>query len=416
MILLRIIHSVLQTSCWSLPHPQQRWRVQFFSFWVDKEVRGRKIGTSSPLWRGRRRERGVHGESSFWGVCLGFDCLNVVFWSCAGQFPSVRLCESPEVPSLLACDKCSWPRCLLWHVWLPLLAPRRIGSPLAAISDSVEAAFGVWSCFSVGYQRGTGRTYLSCLMCLTSPTSERMAVGTKTLMRWLVLRVLSAFVLAVPWVMDTLKARIWRRMLPGFFPRSLTPCRRFWGRSIWEVIISLQTLMPLHLGIDSKNVCDKVGRLLGIGHKVKGHATDDVVVDGRVRGDTSGMMLLMLQRNSEGLGSKIGWTKLDETFSESKASDTRVCFFSQVALADCWRGRPRWVPSLPCAWRANAHCTAVRPWSLSDDVRWGWGRSNTSPLPPPPRAVHSSTVDQRTYRFLTRGEGKRMVPPICFLL
>ena len=80
---------------------------------------------------------------------------------------------------------------------------------------------------------------------------------------------------------DTLKARIWRRMLPGFFPRSLAPCRRFRGRSIWEVIGALQTLMPLHLGIDSKNVCDKVGRLVGVGHKVK---TDDVVVDGRVRG------------------------------------------------------------------------------------------------------------------------------------
>ena len=43
--------------------------------------------------------------------------------------------------------------------------------------------------------------------------------------------------------------------------------------------------MPLHLGIDSKNVCDKVGRLVGVGHKVNGHATDDVVVDGRVRGE-----------------------------------------------------------------------------------------------------------------------------------
>ena len=40
---------------------------------------------SSPLWQGERRERGCHGESSLYDVCLGFDCLNVVFWSRALQ-------------------------------------------------------------------------------------------------------------------------------------------------------------------------------------------------------------------------------------------------------------------------------------------------------------------------------------------
>ena len=60
----------------------------------------------------------------------------------------------------------------------------------------------------------------------------------------------------------TFKVRIRRRMLPGFFPRSTIPYRRFIVRSIWGVILVLRTLMSVHLVIDNKNVCDMVGRLL----------------------------------------------------------------------------------------------------------------------------------------------------------
>ena len=82
----------------------------------------------------------------------------------------------------------------------------------------------------------------------------------------------------------------------------------------WCVILALQTLAPNHLGIDNLNVCNNVGKILDgwsgapfplctdgdllacISHmvhyrgrtsvrvsKVKGHATDAMVADGRVR-------------------------------------------------------------------------------------------------------------------------------------
>ena len=41
-----------------------------------------------------------------------------LFWECTLP-PLLYVRELPEFPSLMALDRSRWPRCLLWHGWLP---------------------------------------------------------------------------------------------------------------------------------------------------------------------------------------------------------------------------------------------------------------------------------------------------------
>ena len=43
-----------------------------------------------------------------------------LFWECPHP-PLVQICENPEFHDLIQMDKRTWPRCLLWHGWLPAL-------------------------------------------------------------------------------------------------------------------------------------------------------------------------------------------------------------------------------------------------------------------------------------------------------
>ena len=42
------------------------------------------------------------------------------FWECP-HLPLVQIRENPEFHELVQRDKRTWPRCLLWHGWLPAL-------------------------------------------------------------------------------------------------------------------------------------------------------------------------------------------------------------------------------------------------------------------------------------------------------
>ena len=72
-----------------------------------------------------------------------------LFWECTFP-PLVEICENPEFHDLMRMDKGHWPRCLLWHGWLPKLSGVNGASPLAAdASESagylVEVALGRYS-------------------------------------------------------------------------------------------------------------------------------------------------------------------------------------------------------------------------------------------------------------------------------
>ena len=70
-------------------------------------------------------------------------------WECTFP-PLVEIREHPEFHDLMRMDKGHWPRCLLWHGWLPLLSGVNGASPWAAIASEgarylVEAALGCYS-------------------------------------------------------------------------------------------------------------------------------------------------------------------------------------------------------------------------------------------------------------------------------
>ena len=50
-----------------------------------------------------------------------------LFWECTFP-PLVEIRENPEFHDLMEMDKSFWPRCLLWHGWLPLLSGANLGS------------------------------------------------------------------------------------------------------------------------------------------------------------------------------------------------------------------------------------------------------------------------------------------------
>ena len=54
--------------------------------------------------------------------------------------PFVELRNKPEFLPLLSRDRTHWPRCLLWHGWLPGLSARTIGTPWAIASSDLASS------------------------------------------------------------------------------------------------------------------------------------------------------------------------------------------------------------------------------------------------------------------------------------
>ena len=84
-------------------------------------------------------------------MCLvgGGDCDGHLFWDCTFP-PLVEIRENPEFHELMEMDKSYWPRCLLWHGWLPLLSGVNLGSPWAldlaqGASNLLESALGSYT-------------------------------------------------------------------------------------------------------------------------------------------------------------------------------------------------------------------------------------------------------------------------------
>ena len=80
------------------------------------------------------RARGQPVPCQFCGAPDGDGHL---FWECIFP-PLVEIRENPEFHDLMRMDKGHWPRCLLWHGWLPLLSGVNGASPWA--NDASESA------------------------------------------------------------------------------------------------------------------------------------------------------------------------------------------------------------------------------------------------------------------------------------
>ena len=100
------------------------------------------------VWNGflLRRVRGHDVPCRFCGALDGDGHL---FWECTFP-PLVEIRENPEFHDLMREEKARWPRCLLWHGWLPQLSGVNCASPWAASADEsaacqVEVAIGGYS-------------------------------------------------------------------------------------------------------------------------------------------------------------------------------------------------------------------------------------------------------------------------------
>ena len=80
---------------------------------------------------------GFRGQAVPCRFCGAPDGYGHLFWECPFP-PLVEIRENPEFHDLMRLDKEHWPRCLLWHGWLPVLSGVNGASPWAA--DASESA------------------------------------------------------------------------------------------------------------------------------------------------------------------------------------------------------------------------------------------------------------------------------------
>ena len=117
--------------------------------------------------------------------------------------PFVELRNNPEFLPLVRKDRTHWPRCLLWHGWLPGLTSRTVGTPWAIASSDLassrlENAFGSYplsttSAWHLFWIRMVSKVWL--MMSLSLLTFGLMVVGSLSLI--LMLRLLGLVLLFI---------------------------------------------------------------------------------------------------------------------------------------------------------------------------------------------------------------------------
>ena len=90
------------------------------------------------VWNGLLLGR-VRGRAVPCRFCGAPDNDGHLFWDCPFP-PLVEIRENPEKTDLIRMDNANWPRCLLWHGWLPMLSGVNGASPWA-VGASESAAY-----------------------------------------------------------------------------------------------------------------------------------------------------------------------------------------------------------------------------------------------------------------------------------
>ena len=111
----------------------------------DRDKALHRATLSGCVWNGFLLGK-VRGGNVPCRFCGGLDGDGHLFWECTNP-PLVSIRGSPEFHCIVNLDKTGWPRCLLWHGWLPALSGGTAGDPRAVdtagvASNRLETAFG----------------------------------------------------------------------------------------------------------------------------------------------------------------------------------------------------------------------------------------------------------------------------------
>ena len=228
---------------------------------------------------------GVSGMVSCWVVfairlfLVGFvvppDHDGHLFWECTFP-PLVEIRENPEFHDLMRTDKGHWPRCLLWHGWLPKLSGVNGASPWAAsAADSagylVETALGRYSSgllaewvFPVEFDAVEAASLLPDHPTVWTDGSlvlDRVAGVSSSGAGFFADHAASFWDVRSWEQVDLLRPIGDFPSCRGFcsVPGSLQSVQR---AEMWGVIWALQSSGAVHLGVDNIGVVRHVGRLL----------------------------------------------------------------------------------------------------------------------------------------------------------
>ena len=261
--------------------------------------------------------------------CGGDDHDGHLFWECTFP-PLVEIRENPEFHELMEMDKSFWPRCLLWHGWLPLLSGANLGSLWAqdlsqGAGNLLESALGSYSSVSLLHWRLPVGFDAETAALQVAQDPDVWTDGSRIEDR------LSTVSSSGAGFSSGHSSRFWDERTWGHVDsddqgnQAVASCREYCSvpgplqtvqrAELWGVILALQASCGVHLGVDNLNVVRHVGRMLDdnlgtqpfqvipdgdllclVHHmlllqgldtvkvtKVKGHASEDMVVDGRVR-------------------------------------------------------------------------------------------------------------------------------------
>ena len=198
-----------------------------------------------------------------------------LFWECTFP-PLVEIRESPEFHDLMRLDKAHWPRCLLWHGWLPMLSGCNGGSPWAGTASEsahylVEASLGGYSSSLVSSWHPPDGYHPAAVSCIVPDSPNVWTDGSLVLDKAAGVSSSGAGFFAdhsaTFWDVRTW-GQVDHLQSSGDFPA----CRGFCSvpgpnqsvqrAEMWGVILALQSSGAVHLGVDNLGVVRHVGRLL----------------------------------------------------------------------------------------------------------------------------------------------------------
>ena len=359
---------------------------------------------SGGVWNGFLLGK-VQGENVSCRFCGGPDGDGHLFWDC--PFPplvAVRGC--PEFQGIVSLDKTSWPRCLLWHGWLPALSGSEIGCPWAEDVDDVaskrlEVALG--SYVGAGFQDDGA--------FLIGPDQRALADFPDV---WsdgsLVVHEVSDVGVAGCGVYAHASGAGWFGRKWGHLDL-LAPlpdgageaCRLYCSvpgplqtvqrAEIWGVLVALQGCVRMHVGVDNLNVVIHLAGLIAGRHagrpfplvndgdlqdlaqkmiwkrgadtaavsKVKGHADEGLVAEGRVR------ELDRIGNNEADAAADLGRRRVHHVITDARRVYNRACtrwypvvrdlhrFFIAVARAELNEDGSAGTSLHPLVWAAAAN-------------------------------------------------------------